>query len=280
MTETASIPPSAAPTAAAAPVAVAAFYKFFRWADGQPHAVRGAIRDRLAALGLRGTLLLAPEGLNATLAGPRAALEAALADLAAIAGCGPIPAKWSTATAMPFARLKVRLKREIVTLGQPDADPTRRVGTYVRPQDWNALIQDPEVLVIDTRNGFEVAMGSFAGAVDPQTRSFGDFPGFARRALDPARHRKVAMFCTGGIRCEKASAFMLNEGFEQVFHLEGGILAYLEQIPAEDSLWRGGCFVFDERVALGHGLAILGPDEATDAEADSQDSERNIARNG
>jgi UPF0176 protein len=155
---------------------------------------------------------------------------------------------------MPFKRLKVRLKKEIVTLGAPQVDPTRKVGTYVDPADWNALLDTPDLIVIDTRNDFEVAMGSFESAVDPRTVKFSEFKDFVVRALDPKTHRKVAMFCTGGIRCEKASSYMLSQGFEEVFHLKGGILKYLEQVPEEESRWRGECFVFDERVALGHGL--------------------------
>ncbi len=162
--------------------------------------------------------------------------------------------KFSHAAAMPFARLKIRLKKEIVTLGDAIADPTRQVGTYVEPADWNALISAPDTLVIDTRNAFEVAMGTFEGAVDPGIRSFGQFKDFAARQLDPAKHRKIAMFCTGGIRCEKASAYLLAHGFNEVYHLKGGILRYLEGVPKEQSRWRGECFVFDERVALGHGL--------------------------
>jgi UPF0176 protein len=155
---------------------------------------------------------------------------------------------------MPFARLKIRLKKEIVTLGDTAVDPTRQVGTYVEPSDWNALITAPDTLVIDTRNEFEVAMGTFEGAVDPGIGSFGQFKDFAARHLDPAKHRKIAMFCTGGIRCEKASAYLLAQGFSEVYHLKGGILRYLEGVPQEQSRWRGECFVFDERVALGHGL--------------------------
>jgi UPF0176 protein len=155
---------------------------------------------------------------------------------------------------MPFQRLKVRLKKEIVTLGAPDADPTRQVGTYVDPADWNALIEKSDTVVLDTRNAFEVAMGTFAGAIDPGIASFGQFKDFVTRELDPARHRKIAMYCTGGIRCEKASALLLARGFKEVYHLRGGILKYLEQVPEADSRWRGECFVFDERVALGHGL--------------------------
>ena len=162
--------------------------------------------------------------------------------------------KFSHAAAMPFQRLKIRLKKEIVTLGDAAADPTRQVGIYVDPADWNALIATPETLVIDTRNAFEVAMGTFTGAVDPGIRSFGQFKEFAARHLDPAKHRRIAMFCTGGIRCEKASSYLLSRGFAEVYHLKGGILKYLEGVPEAESRWRGECFVFDDRVALGHGL--------------------------
>jgi UPF0176 protein len=162
--------------------------------------------------------------------------------------------KLSHAAAMPFQRLKIRLKKEIVTLGDRHTDPTRQVGVYVDPADWNTLIAGPDTLVIDTRNAFEVAMGTFPGAVDPGIRSFGQFKDFAARHLDPAKHRRIAMFCTGGIRCEKASAYLLARGFAQVYHLKGGILRYLEGVPQAESRWRGECFVFDDRVALGHGL--------------------------
>jgi UPF0176 protein len=164
---------------------------------------------------------------------------------------------------MPFGRMKVRLKKEIVTLGDPQVDPTRQVGTYVDAAEWNALISAPDTLVIDTRNAFEVAMGTFEGAVDPGIRSFGQFKDFAAQHLDPAKHQKIAMFCTGGIRCEKASAYLLNHGFAEVYHLKGGILRYLEGVPEHQSRWRGECFVFDERVALGHGLRERGTDGAS-----------------
>jgi UPF0176 protein len=174
---------------------------------------------------------------------------------------------------MPFRRMKVRLKREIVTLGDASVnlayDPAARVGTYVEAADWNAVISDPETIVIDARNGFEVAMGSFEGAVDPKLARFGEFPAYVARELDPARHRKVAMFCTGGIRCEKASAYLLARGFAEVYHLKGGILKYLEEVPAAQSRWQGECFVFDERVALGHGLSVR---PASDISAPSRES--------
>jgi UPF0176 protein len=162
--------------------------------------------------------------------------------------------KFSTSEVMPFGRLKVRLKKEIVTLGDTAADPTRQVGIYVDAAEWNTLIEAPETLLLDTRNAFEVAMGTFEGALDPGIKSFGEFKEFAAQRLDPARHRRIAMFCTGGIRCEKASAHLLSRGFAEVYHLKGGILRYLEQVPEQQSRWRGECFVFDERVALGHGL--------------------------
>ena len=203
-------------------------------------------------------MLLAPEGINGTLAGTTAAIETFVQDLREGALFGGrlnhLELKFSSSVAMPFRRLKVRLKTEIVTLGAPDADPTRQVGTYVDPADWNALIESSDTLVLDTRNAFEVAMGSFAGAIDPGIASFGQFKDFVTRKLDPSRHGRIAMYCTGGIRCEKASALLLARGFDEVYHLRGGILKYLEQVPEADSRWRGECFVFDERVALGHGL--------------------------
>jgi UPF0176 protein len=165
---------------------------------------------------------------------------------------------------MPFGRLKIRLKKEIVTLGDPATDPTRQVGIYVDPAQWNELIAASDTLVIDTRNAFEVAMGSFAGAVDPQIKSFGQFKDFVARKLDPQKHRRIAMFCTGGIRCEKASSYLKSRGFETVYHLKGGILKYLEEVAAAESRWHGECFVFDERVALGHGLRERGKNGHSD----------------
>jgi UPF0176 protein len=179
-----------------------------------------------------------------------------MTDLKALTGLPDLEHKTSHAEAMPFLRMKVRLKDEIVTLGDPTVDPLETVGTYVEAKDWNALISDPEVLVVDTRNAFEVRIGSFRGALDPKTRSFGDFPAYVREQLDPIRHKKVAMFCTGGIRCEKATSLLKRDGFDEVYHLKGGILNYLEEIAPEESLWDGACFVFDERVAVGHGLEV------------------------
>jgi UPF0176 protein len=242
---------------------VAALYQFVDLPDAGD--LKAPLTALCQGLGIRGTLLIAHEGINGTLAGTDAAIDRFISELRE----GPLfhgrldnlELKFSHAASMPFRRLKVRLKKEIVTLGQPEADPTRKVGTYVSPQDWNALITRPNVTVIDTRNTFEVAMGSFEGAIDPGTETFGEFPAFVADKLDPARHRTVAMFCTGGIRCEKASSYLLSQGFEEVFHLQGGILNYLEKVPQEQSLWRGGCFVFDERVALGHGLVEQPADE-------------------
>jgi UPF0176 protein len=242
------------------PYKVAAFYQFAALPDFRE--LREPLRAICAALGLRGSVLLAREGINGTLAGPPDGVAALVEELrhgALFNGrLNNLELKFSHATAMPFARLKVRSKKEIVTLGDAAADPTRQVGTYVAPAEWNALIDAPDTLVIDTRNAFEVAMGSFEGALDPKLASFGQFKDFAARHLDPGKHRKIAMFCTGGIRCEKASAHLLARGFERVYHLKGGILRYLESVPQHESRWRGECFVFDERVALDHGLRERG----------------------
>jgi len=236
---------------------VAALYQFTRLTDYA--AIREPLEQECRAAGVRGTLLLAPEGVNGTIAGPQAGIDRVLAAIRALPGCAELDVKLSTAATMPFHRMKVRLKREIVTMGQPDIDPLASVGTYVDPQDWNALIADPDTIVIDTRNDYEVAVGTFAGAIDPQTASFRDFPAWFRsereRLLGTGRQPKVAMFCTGGIRCEKSTAFLKQEGVEDVFHLKGGILKYLETVPEEASLWQGECFVFDQRVTVGHGLA-------------------------
>ena len=238
------------------PLKVAAFYQFAALPDFR--CLREPLRAICARLSLRGSVLLAHEGINGTLAGHPDAIDALVEELQRGVLFGGrldhLELKFSRAAAMPFGRLKVRLKKEIVTLGDATADPTRQVGIYVEPTEWNALIAAPDTLVIDTRNSFEVAMGTFAGALDPGIKSFGQFKDFAARNLDPAKHRRVAMFCTGGIRCEKASAHLLARGFAEVYHLKGGILKYLEQMPAAESRWRGECFVFDERVTLGHAL--------------------------
>jgi len=239
---------------------VAALYRFTTFED--PAALRGPLAALCCGLGVKGTLLLAREGINGTIAGEDAAIEAVLDHIRALPGCESLRPKTAWAERMPFYRMKVRLKKEIVTLGEPDLDPAANAGTYVEPRDWNALIADPDVVVIDTRNDYEVAVGSFARAVDPRTSSFSAFPAWfrdyrqhleAERGPD-APPLKVAMYCTGGIRCEKSTAFLKSEGVEDVFHLKGGILDYLEQVPEPESLWRGECFVFDERVAVGHGL--------------------------
>jgi len=248
---------------------VAALYQFVALPDFRE--LRAPLRELCDRLGLKGTLLLATEGINGTIAGERqnvAALIAELRDGPLFAGrLDNLGLKFSTAAAMPFQRLKIRLKKEIVTLGDSQTDPTRQVGTYVAPADWNALIAASDTLLIDTRNDFEVAMGSFAGAIDPQIKSFGQFKDFVARELDPAKHKKIAMFCTGGIRCEKASSYLLAHGFEQVYHLKGGILKYLEDVAQADSRWNGTCFVFDERVALGHNLVECGSTEPSKDQA-------------
>jgi UPF0176 protein len=238
------------------PVKVATFYQFAALPDFRE--LREPLRASCADLKLKGSVLLAHEGINGTLAGNRDAIDALIGELRDGGLFGgrldSLELKFSSAAAMPFARLKIRLKKEIVTLGDPTTDPTRAVGTYVDAADWNELIAASDTLVIDTRNAFEVAMGSFDGAVDPNIKSFGQFKDFVAHTLDPQRHRKIAMFCTGGIRCEKASAYLLSRGFAEVYHLKGGILRYLEAVPENESRWRGECFVFDERIALGHGL--------------------------
>ena len=239
----------------ASPVCVAALYRFAAIED------REAVRARLLELcgdEVRGTLLVAHEGLNGTIAGPDAAVARVVDGVRALPGFDRLELKYSTAEVMPFHRMKVRLKAEIVTMGVTDIDPVEGVGAYVSPQDWNALIADPDTVIIDTRNDYEVEVGTFVGAVQPNTRTFREFPDWfraeGRALLDRPNPPKVAMFCTGGIRCEKATAFLKAEGVDQVFHLEGGVLKYLETIPEPESLWRGDCFVFDERVAVGHGL--------------------------
>jgi UPF0176 protein len=235
---------------------VAAFYQFAALPNFRE--LREPLRTLCAALGLKGSVLLAHEGINGTLAGSDKGITAfveALQQNELFGGrLDHLELKYSTADGIPFQRLKVRLKKEIVTLGDASADPTKRVGTYVDAAHWNELIADPGTLVLDTRNAFEVAMGTFEGAVDPGIKSFGQFKEFTAQKLDPEKHRRIAMFCTGGIRCEKASAYLLARGFAEVFHLKGGILKYLEGVPESESRWRGACFVFDERVALGHGL--------------------------
>ena len=240
--------------AAPAPIQVAALYRLTPFAD---HA---ALKEPLLAVcndaGVKGTILLAHEGINGTIAGSPEGIAAVVTHIRALPDCAETDVKYSTASEMPFYRMKVRLKREIVTMGQPQVDPKASVGRYVDPQDWNALIADPDTVVIDTRNDYEVAVGTFEGAVDPHTKSFRDFPAWFeenREALLEGKKR-VAMFCTGGIRCEKSTSYLRSQGVEDVFHLKGGILRYLETVPEETSQWRGDCFVFDERVTVKHGL--------------------------
>lgn len=231
---------------------VAALYHFTPFDD--PAALKGPLAAVCCSHGVMGTLLLAPEGINGTIAGSRDGIDAALAHIRTLPGCADLEWKESTASVPPFNRMKVRIKREIVTMGQPNVDPRAAVGRYVEPSDWNTLIAAPDVAVIDTRNDYEVAIGTFDGAIDPQTKSFGDFPAWWRDNKDQFEGKKIAMFCTGGIRCEKSTNFLIGEGVEEVFHLKGGILKYLEDVPETDSTWDGECFVFDARVSVGHGL--------------------------
>ena len=231
---------------------VAALYHFARIPD--PTALRAHLQAVCQSGGVKGTLLLAQEGINGTVAGPRGGVDAVLDHLRAIPGFAGLEHKESAAQTQPFRRLKVKLKQEIVTMGQPDVNPLARVGSYVAPQDWNALIASPDVSVIDTRNDYEVAIGTFAGAVDPDIRTFRDFPAWWEAHKEAYRGKRIAMFCTGGIRCEKSTNYLLGQGVNEVFHLKGGILKYLEDVPLEKSMWNGECYVFDGRVSVGHGL--------------------------
>ncbi len=231
---------------------VAALYHFTPFED--PAAMQGPLQDVCRENGISGSLLLAKEGINGTIAGHRKGLDAALAYIRALPGCADLEWKESTAAAQPFARMKVKLKKEIVTMGQPDVDPRASVGHYVEPEDWNELILSDDVAVIDTRNDYEVAIGTFEGAVDPKTASFRDFPAWWEENKERFHNKRIAMFCTGGIRCEKSTNYLIGQGIEEVYHLKGGILKYLERVPEEQSTWNGECFVFDGRVSVGHGL--------------------------
>lgn len=231
---------------------VAALYKFTRLPEFE--GLQQPLLDLMSKHEVKGTLLLAAEGINGTVCGPRAGIDILKAFLDAQPAFAGLSYKESFSDEQTFYRTKVKLKKEIVTMGVEGIDPNRVVGTYVKPQDWNSLISDPEVLLVDTRNDYEVAVGTFKGALDPNTKAFRDFPAYVKEHLDPARHKKVAMFCTGGIRCEKSTAYLKEQGFDEVYHLEGGILKYLEEVPAEQSLWEGECFVFDQRVTVKHGL--------------------------
>jgi UPF0176 protein len=235
-------------------ITVAAFYKFVPIGDCA--ALRAAVHEWAKRYEIRGTMLIAREGINATVSGERQAAENFVAELTSDPRFTDLAVKWSTAAAHPFGKLKVKIKSEIVTFGVPNADPSVATGTPVSPQDWNALIQNPHVTVIDTRNDYEVSIGSFPRAIDPGTRAFSELPGCIARTLPADRSKPVAMFCTGGIRCEKASAYLIQLGFTSVFQLEGGILKYLEVVPEAESLWQGDCFVFDGRVGLGPALEV------------------------
>lgn len=245
-----------APIMAARMYKIAALYHFTRF--DAPETLKPSLEAICAAEEVIGTLLLAHEGINGTIAGPSKGIAAVLDHVRSLPGCADLEWKESFSDEKPFPRMKVRLKREIVTMGQPNVDPKARVGHYVEPEAWNALIADPDVAVIDTRNDYEVAIGTFEGAVDPKTESFRDFPAWWHDNKARFAGKKIAMFCTGGIRCEKSTNFLLGEGVEDVFHLKGGILKYLEKVPEAESAWQGDCFVFDGRVSVGHGL-VPGP---------------------
>lgn len=234
------------------PIVVAALYQFVSLPDYE--ALREPLLNECQEKGIMGTLLLAAEGINGTVAGTREGIDSLLAYLKQDVRFAGIEHKESFYAEMPFYRMKVKLKREIVTMGVEGIDPNHIVGTYIEPKDWNDLISDPEVTVVDTRNYYEYAIGSFKGAQDPKTTTFREFPDYVKTHLDPEKNKKVAMFCTGGIRCEKSTAYLKEQGFDEVYHLKGGILKYLEEVPKEQSLWEGECFVFDNRVAVDHDL--------------------------
>ena len=238
------------------PFTIAALYRFASFGD--PAALAAELRGLCAELGTCGTLILATEGINGTVAGSEAAIASLMAHIRRLPGCAELDVKYAAAAEAPFARMKVKVKREIVTLGAGDLDPVNQAGRYLDPAEWNDLIADSDTVVIDTRNAYEVAVGSFEGAIDPGTRSFRDFPAwfdrFAAQLRSEGRSPRIAMFCTGGIRCEKSTALVRSRGFDDVYHLRGGILRYLEEMPEAESRWQGDCYVFDERVAVGHGL--------------------------
>lgn len=235
---------------------VAALYKFTPLTADK--ALQAHLMAACEAQGVKGILLIAPEGINGTIAGSPNGIEAVLDTIRALPGCADIEHKESTASEQPFLRMKVRIKKEIVTLSVPGVDPSREVGTYVEPEDWNDLISSPDVVTIDTRNDYEVRIGQFKGAVNPETKSFTEFPDWFRKFKETRPNARIAMYCTGGIRCEKSTAFALTEGLGEVYHLKGGILKYLERIDEGESLWKGDCFVFDRRVAVRHGLEESG----------------------
>ena len=233
-------------------ITVCAMYRFVDLPNYE--SLQSPLLEKMMDLDIRGTLLLASEGINGTVSGTQGAINALLSWLREIPEFADIDYKLSFDEEQPFYRTKVKLKKEIVTMGIQGIDPKRVVGTYVKPKDWNSLISDPEVLLIDTRNDYEYEIGSFEGAINPVTDTFREFPKYVEENLDPEKHKKVAMFCTGGIRCEKSTAFLKEKGFDEVYHLEGGILKYLEEVPEEDTMWKGDCFVFDNRVAVNHKL--------------------------
>ncbi len=233
---------------------VAALYKFVELQDYKE--MQKSLLDLCLQHGIRGTLLLAQEGINGTVAGSRSAIDIFKAGLLSDRRFEHLEYKESFSANQPFLRMKVRLKKEIVTIGLPEVSPIKQVGTYINPEDWNQIISDPDVILIDTRNDYEVSIGAFRGAINPQTQNFREFPAWVEENLADQKKRKVAMYCTGGIRCEKASSYMLSAGFDEVYHLKGGILKYLENIPENQSLWEGECFVFDNRVAVKQGLEV------------------------
>lgn len=231
---------------------VCALYKFVELDDYE--ALQKPLQNFLLQHHIKGTLLLAREGINGTVTGTREAIDTLIARFEQDKRLSGIDYKFSYDNEQPFYRAKVKLKKEIVTMGVEGIDPKRVVGTYVEAKDWNALISDPDVILVDTRNNYEVLIGTFEGAVNPHTKSFREFPAYVKEHLDPGKHKKVAMFCTGGIRCEKSTAYLKEQGFDEVYHLHGGILKYLEEIPESESMWRGECFVFDNRVTVNHAL--------------------------
>ena len=233
-------------------VIVAALYHFTKFSDYKK--LQDPLRKICNSEGIKGSLLIAYEGINGTISGSRSGIDAVLKHIRSMPGCSDLEHKESFASEIPFKRMKVKLKKEIVTMGQPHIDPTLNVGNYIEPSDWNNLISRDDVIVIDTRNDYEVAIGSFDGAIDPETKSFGEFPEWWEENRSKYQDKRVAMFCTGGIRCEKSTNFLLNEGVKDVYHLKGGILKYLEEVPEKNSKWNGECFVFDSRVSVKHGL--------------------------
>ena len=233
-------------------VIVAALYHFTKFSDYKK--LQDPLRKICNSEGIKGSLLIAYEGINGTISGSRSGIDAVLKHIRSMPGCSNLEHKESFASEIPFKRMKVKLKKEIVTMGQPHIDPTLNVGNYIEPSDWNNLISQDDVIVIDTRNDYEVAIGSFDGAIDPETKSFGEFPEWWEENRSKYQDKRVAMFCTGGIRCEKSTNFLLNEGVKDVYHLRGGILKYLEEVPEKNSKWNGECFVFDSRVSVKHGL--------------------------